>query len=273
VQSVKARIPWTKLTDKPVVVHVKGVALEIVPNPSYIPGTAHVRQPRTDASSSTAATDASSSASNSAGNSSNNNSHSHGPSDGPDGIAPADTDTYSGRVRQAVIDNIQIQISDIHVSFREPSSSASVMHFTIDSLRLHPIAANGSSASSVPPSPASSRSRSNSATISVDALFGGTLASAAMAAAAAACLHADCAAHPWPDLRRELALLERVLCRQLVLNNVCVLSKSRAMRSASRSGIASVASRPPPIRRRPTVRRRPTPICIVWCATSVCAPH
>jgi hypothetical protein len=41
-------------------------------------------------------------------------------------------------VRQAVIDNIQIQISDIHVSFREPSSSASVMHFTIDSLRLHP---------------------------------------------------------------------------------------------------------------------------------------
>jgi hypothetical protein len=154
-------------------------------------------------------------------------------------------------VRQAVIDNIQIQISDIHVSFREPSSSASVMHFTIDSLRLHPIAANGSSASSVPPSPASSRSRSNSATISVDALFGGTLASAAMAAAAAACLHADCAAHPWPDLRRELALLERVLCRQLVLNNVCVFVEE--------SGDALSESIWNRLRRKPTAADPPPP--------------
>lgn len=106
VRSLKARIPWTKLTEKPVIVQISGLAvraaatlllaalfsrgfffvhatvltacgaplppqtqLEIIPNSSYVPSTSELAEE----------------------------------------LTPADQETYTGRVRQAVMDNIQVR--------------------------------------------------------------------------------------------------------------------------------------------------------------------
>ena len=54
-------------------------------------------------------------------------------------LAHIDTETLGGRVRQAVLDRLQVHVSDVRISFSDPAL-CSVLHFALEGLRLAPLA-------------------------------------------------------------------------------------------------------------------------------------